>query len=69
MEKLILQALLFFAQTSGLKIDSDDSRRSRATERQVVIQIQIAIFVINGPLSAVPANRIFMREATVDFVR
>jgi len=32
-------------------------------------RIQIAIFAINGPLSAVPTNRIFMREATVEFVR
>jgi gluconolactonase len=32
-------------------------------------KIQIAIFAINGPISVVPTNRIFMREATVEFVR
>lgn len=32
-------------------------------------KIQIAIFAINGPLSAVPANRLFMREAKIEFVR
>jgi gluconolactonase len=31
-------------------------------------KIQIAIFAINGPISVVPVNRIFMREAAVEFV-
>jgi gluconolactonase len=31
-------------------------------------KIQIAIFGINGPISIAPANRLFMREAKVEFV-
>jgi len=31
-------------------------------------RIQIAIFGINGPISIAPANRLFMREAKVEFV-
>lgn len=31
-------------------------------------KIQIAVFGMNGPISAVPANRVFMREAKVEFV-
>ena len=32
-------------------------------------KIQIAVFGMNGPISAVPMNRVFMREAKVEFVR
>ncbi len=32
-------------------------------------KIQVAIFGINGPISVVPANFLFMREAKVEFVR
>ena len=31
-------------------------------------QVQVAIFAINGPISAMPENRVCMREAKVEFV-
>lgn len=32
-------------------------------------KIQVAIFGMNGPISVVPMNRVFVREAKVEFVR
>jgi hypothetical protein len=79
MEKLILLVLLIFAsfRTQDRPDDSGRNCTTEHTSNRVLLseavkpgdRIQIAIFAVNGPISAVPANRIFMREATVEFVR
>ena len=32
-------------------------------------KIQVAVFVMNGPISDTPTNRLFIRAAAVEFVR